>query len=197
MQVQCPDCETPFDALPGREVVCPACMSPFNSPGEADAQAPAVLPDGAPIGKDSGTRYHGHTGGRSYDVQTAEGGLINGLSRYAVREAVYLGRFSNAAKLRRVDGSWEAIGANSEFAAVFRLMGQDPNPAPASRKISSWKGDKVEEEAPAPVRTLKAVPMAPPSATALARARDRRLLVGLGIGGLLLLLLLGLFFIFS
>lgn len=183
MQVQCPDCETRFEATPESEIVCPACMATFAPPKAPDPKPLALLPEG--VGGNT------RASARTWEVQTSEGGVLQGLSRYALREAIYLGKLGNATRLRRPDGTWEPLGAVQEFAAVFRLIGVDPLPAPATRKIAGWKGERVEEEAPAPKRSKQEVAAAP--------RKGAPILLLAGLGGLLLLLLVagGLWLAFS
>ena len=95
------------------------------------------------------SQYRARLSGRLWELQTTEGGVIAGLSRYAVREGIYTGKLGNGTKVRRPDGTWEYMGTVHEFAAVFKLLGKEPTPLPASRKIAGWKGER-EEAAPPP-----------------------------------------------
>ena len=186
MQVQCPDCDTRFEGAPQTEVTCPACMSSFLTPKAAEARPLALLPEDAPMAVETaaGSSLLSEMAARVWEVQTTEGGIIHGLSRYAVREGIYTGKLGNSTKVRRADGTWEALGAVQEFAAVFRLIGVEAVAAPASRKIAGWKGERVEEERPSRPAP-KNQPVKPPVSS------SPPLPLLLGGGGLLLLLLLG------
>lgn len=192
MQVQCPDCDTRFDGAPETEVTCPACMSSFVTPKAAQARPLALLPDDAPVPVEStaGSGLMSSMAARVWEVQTVEGGIIHGLSRYAVREGIYLGKLGNSSRVRRADGTWEPLGAVQEFAAVYRLIGVEPVAAPATRKIAGWKGERAEEEKP--VRPKESAP----TTQKQTRPVPPALLLG---GGLFLLLLLagGLFLALS
>ncbi|MFN7145362.1 MAG: hypothetical protein ACK4YP_16435 [Myxococcota bacterium] len=113
MQVDCPDCGASLAGTPGAEMVCPACMTPFLVPSLARAV-------------------------RVFDVQPAGDAVLHGLSRHAIREAIYVGRFDASAKVRHDGGKWELIGGYPEFAAVFRLLGGDLAPMAGTRKLAGW-----------------------------------------------------------
>jgi hypothetical protein len=127
-------------------------MTAFTAPvitGE-DAELPATLPDEVPLSVAGATssQYEVFSEARRFDLQTPEGGILNGLSRFAVREGIYTGKLHNTARIRKVDGSWEPLGSVSEFAAVFQLLGLEALPAPTTRKIAGWRGEKSREELP-------------------------------------------------
>lgn len=123
MWVDCPECGAGLEGISGAENVCPACMTPFLVPASARAV-------------------------RAFDVQPAGEAVLHGLSRYAIREAIYVGRFTAAARVRpvgAVDGghaaaaTWELMGGYPEFASVFRLLGGDLAPMAGTRKLAGWK----------------------------------------------------------
>jgi hypothetical protein len=153
MLVTCPDCATSFEAADQAEVVCPACMTAFAPPPPPPPGKLAMLPEEGPRNLDesgvTASQYRARLSGRLWELQTAEGGVIAGLSRYAVREGIYTGKLGNTTKVRRPDGTWEYMGTVQEFAAVFKLLGKEPTPLPATRKIAGWKGER-EEAAPLP-----------------------------------------------
>lgn len=113
MQVDCPDCGASLAGTPGAEMVCPACMTPFLVPSLARAV-------------------------RAFDVQPAGDAVIHAMSRHAIREAIYVGRFDASARVRHDGGKWELIGGYPEFAAVFRLLGGDLAPMAGTRKLAGW-----------------------------------------------------------
>ena len=158
----------------------------FAAPKAPDAKPPVLLPEGV-----AENTMSARASARTWEVQTAEGGVVQGLSRYALREAIYLGKLGNTTKLRRPDGTWEHLGAVQEFGAVFRLIGVEPVPAAATRKIAGWKGERVEEAPAARPRTRPQTQDTP--------QKGASPLVILGIGGALLLVLaaLGLWFFLS
>lgn len=70
------------------------------------------------------------------------------LSRYAIREAIYVGRLNAAAKVRPAGGKWELIGGYPEFAGVFRMMGGDLAPMAGTRKLAGWRRSGGERTDP-------------------------------------------------
>jgi hypothetical protein len=126
MQVSCPECSASLEGAPGSNIVCPACMTPFLVPASAHAV-------------------------RAFDVMFADGTVAHAMSRHAIREAIYTGRVTAAAKVRH-DGRWDIIGGYHEFAAVFRLLGDDLAPLAGTRKLAGWRTR---------VDTPSAVPIAP------------------------------------
>lgn len=129
MWVECPECGAGLEGTSGAENVCPACMTPFLVPASARAV-------------------------RTFDVQPAGGEpMLHGLSRYAIRESIYLGRLTASARVRPMgrggrgqpatavgaSAAWELIGGYPEFASVFRLLGGDLAPMAGTRKLAGWK----------------------------------------------------------
>ncbi len=114
MWLECPECGAGLEGTSGAEVVCPACMTPFLVPSGAKAV-------------------------RAFDVQPAGEAVLHDVSRHAIREAIYVGRFTPATKVRHGGGKWELIGGYPEFAAVFRLLGEDLAPMAGTRKLAGWK----------------------------------------------------------
>ncbi len=132
MQVQCPECETKFVVPEPGEVTCPACMTTFDCRPEPE---PAHA-------------YRIHAEQRGLDLQIPEGGVHKNVSRYALREGIYVGRYKNGVRWRKGDGTWEHVGTLPEIAAIFRMTGQEPLPAPATRAIAGWRGTPGEEAEP-------------------------------------------------
>jgi hypothetical protein len=95
-------------------MVCPACMTPFLVPSAAKAV-------------------------RAFDVQPGGDAVTYGMSRYAIREAIYTGALTASARVRHDGGRWELIGGLPEFASVFRLLGGDLAPMAGTRKLAGWK----------------------------------------------------------
>jgi hypothetical protein len=112
MQVNCPECSATLDGPPGEEMVCPACMTPFLVPAE----------DAAVV--------------RAFDVQLADGRVLHNVGRYALREGIYAGRIDREARVRHDGGKWEKIGGYREFAAVFRVLGEELGSLPGTRKLA-------------------------------------------------------------
>lgn len=153
MKVTCPECATALDGEPGVEMVCPACMAAFSPPKLSRrtsafdvpvaepraAPRPPLAPPPKKLGSLAGSEV------RSWDVQLIDGATLQRLSRYAIREQVYLGLLPNTARVRRVGDDWESIGRISEFAAIFRLLGVETVPTGATRKIAAWKGEEDEK----------------------------------------------------
>lgn len=188
----CPECATSFEAAEQAEVVCPACMTAFAPPPPPPPGKLATLPEEGPrpLAESGATtsQYRARVTGRLWELQTAEGGVISGLSRFAVREGIYTGKLGNATKVRRPDGTWEYMGTVLEFAAVFKLLGKEATPLPATRKIAGWKGER-EEAGPEPVQTK---PAPTPKAGKANPQRDgRSSLLSLLAVGLLLALAAG------
>ncbi|MFZ5480199.1 MAG: hypothetical protein ACOZNI_25775 [Myxococcota bacterium] len=123
MQVNCPECSANLDAAPGSNIVCPACMTPFLVPAAAHAV-------------------------REFDVMFADNTVAHAMSRHAIREAIYTGRVTATAKVRHDGSRWDMIGGFPEFAAVFRLLGDDLAPLAGTRKLAGWRSNS---EAPPPV----------------------------------------------
>ncbi|MES2640485.1 MAG: hypothetical protein V4850_13415 [Myxococcota bacterium] len=133
MWVDCPECGAGLEGISGAENVCPACMTPFLVPASARAV-------------------------RAFDVQPPGDSVLHNLSRYAIREAIYVGRFTASARVRpasREEGAhassaapsvaWELIGGYPEFASVFRLLGGDLAPMAGTRKLAGWKQSGAAE----------------------------------------------------
>lgn len=130
MQIQCPSCETKFVIPEPGEVTCPACMATFDCRPEPEPE-----PEHA---------YKIHREQRGLDLQIPDGGVQKNVSRYAVREGVYVGRYKSGVRYRRGDGTWDHIGSLPEIAVIFRMLGQEPLPAPATRAIAGWRGERPE-----------------------------------------------------
>jgi hypothetical protein len=144
MWVDCPECGAGLEGISGAENVCPACMTPFLVPASARAV-------------------------RAFDVQPPGDSVLHNLSRYAIREAIYVGRFTASARVRpasREEGAhasavaWELIGGYPEFASVFRLLGGDLAPMAGTRKLAGWK-----QSGPAEASSPRVPPVAVEDAT--------------------------------
>ena len=140
VQVACPECGTATSGKPGADVVCPACMASFQVP-----EPPRVV--------------------RYFDVQLPDGSVREELSRFAVREGIYVGAIPVAAKARRAGGGldvkWEGVAQYAEFAAVFRLLGVEPPLATGTRRLSGWKGvGRAVAHMPTPAQQARPVQMA-------------------------------------
>jgi hypothetical protein len=136
MQVDCPECAASLEGAPGAEIVCPACMTPFLVPASARAV-------------------------RAFDVQRgpqAGDAVLPHQSRYAIREAIYTGRLTAAAKVRHDGGKWELIGGYPEFAQIFRLLGGDLAPMAGTRKLAGWRHTRggADEDSLPPIEALPA-----------------------------------------
>ncbi len=214
MNVTCPECASVVDGEPGAEMVCPACMSMFTPPRQVQGRSNLDVPE-----ERSETRQRGRRNteprrpsrppgpaSRSWEVQLVDGSVQRGLSRYSIREEVYLGHLPNTSRVRRNDGEWEAIGRIPEFAQIFHLLGTEPVPGPVNRKIAGWRPDDVANPPPMVPRAgvvaalgALAGAAAPARAAGVPRnadaARSRQLMIG-GAAGVLVLGLL-LYFLFA
>ncbi len=97
---------------------------------------------------------------RAFDVQLADGRVLRALGRHAIREGVYAGRIDREARVRHDEGRWERIGGYREFAAIFRVLGEELGSLQGSRKLAGTL--PPGEPAPSP-RTDP--PVAPPSSS--------------------------------
>jgi hypothetical protein len=88
-----------------------------------------------------------------FDVQNGEVPVRHGMTRAAIREAIYVGKLGAAARVRLEGGEWQLIGGYPEFAAVLRVLGGDLAPMPGTRKLGSWKREDTTDAASAPSRT--------------------------------------------
>jgi hypothetical protein len=81
---------------------------------------------------------------RYFDIQMPDGSVREDLSRFAVREGIYVGDIPVVARARRAGGGldvkWESVAQYAEFAAVFRLLGVEPPVATGTRRLAGWKG---------------------------------------------------------
>jgi hypothetical protein len=112
MNVNCPECGASLDGKAGEDMVCPACLTPFVVSQAAEAPTGPV------------------------DVQLADGRVLYALNRWAVRESIYVGRIGRDAKVRQEGGAWQLLGGYPEFAAIFRLLGEDLAPLGGARKLA-------------------------------------------------------------
>jgi hypothetical protein len=140
MLVDCPECGASLEGSSGTEAVCPACMTPFLVP--TTSRSVSV-----------------------FDVQPGAGAAPRRMSRYAIREGIYLGQLTPGTRVRHDGGPWELVGGYPEFAVVFRLLGGDLAPMAGTRKLAGWGRPPAAEPSSQRVRPPARFEVTDPVAT--------------------------------